>query len=53
MLWGIFAIITILTLVSTSSRPFHYLEDHGGVKPKELLSFVGPKSEISEKLDQN
>ena len=34
-------------------RPFHYPEDHGGVKPKELSPFVGRKSEISEKLDQN
>ena len=34
-------------------RPFHYPEDHGGVKPKELSPFVGPKSKISEKLDQN
>jgi len=34
-------------------RPFHYPEDHGGVKPKELSPFVGPKSEISERLDQN
>ena len=33
--------------------PFHYPEDHGGVKPKELSPFVGPKSNISEKLDQN
>ena len=28
-------------------------EDHGGVKPKELSTFVGLKSKISEKLDQN
>ena len=34
-------------------RPFHYLKDHGGVKPEELSPFVGPKSKISEKLDQN
>ena len=34
-------------------RPFHYPEDHGGVRPKELSPFVGPKSKISEKLDQN
>ena len=33
-------------------RPFHYPEDHGGVKPKELSPFVGPKSKISDKLDQ-
>ena len=29
-------------------RPFHYSEDHGGVKPKELSPFVGPKSKISK-----
>ena len=34
-------------------RLFHYPEDHGGVKPKELSPFVGPKSKISEKLEQN
>ena len=34
-------------------RPFHYLEDHGGVKPKELSPYDGPKFKISEKLDQN
>jgi hypothetical protein len=28
-------------------RPFHYPEDHGGVKSKELSPFVGPKSKIS------
>ena len=35
------------------NRPFHYPEDYGGVKSKELSSFVGPKSKNSEKLDQN
>ena len=30
-----------------------YPEDHGGMKSKELSPFVGPKSKISEKLDQN
>ena len=35
------------------NRPFHYPEDHGGVKPKRLSPFVGPKSKISKKLDQN
>ena len=34
-------------------RPFHYPEDHGGLKPKEVSPFVDPKSKISEKLDQN
>ena len=34
-------------------RPFHYPEDHGGMKSKELSQYVGPKSKISEKLDQN
>ena len=32
---------------------FHHPEDCDGVKPKELSPFVGPKSKISEKLDQN
>jgi hypothetical protein len=32
-------------------RPFHYPKDPGGVMPKELSPFVGPKSKISEKLD--
>ena len=31
-------------------RPFHYPEDHGGVNPKDLSPFVGPKSKILEKL---
>ena len=30
-------------------RPFHYPEDHGGGKPKELSKLLGPKSKISEK----
>ena len=34
-------------------RPFHYPEDHGGVKPNEFSIYVGPKSKISEKFDQN
>ena len=34
-------------------RPFHYPEDHGGVKPKEFSIYLGPKSKISEKTDQN
>ena len=28
----------------TYIRPFHQLEDHGGVRSKELSPFVGPKS---------
>ena len=34
---------------SENLRPFHYPEDHGGVKPKEFSAYVGPKSKISEK----
>ena len=34
------------------TRLFHYSVDPGGVKPKELSPFVGPKSKISDKLDQ-
>ena len=40
-------------LTGMYNRPFHYPEDHGGVKPTELSPFVGSKSKISEKLDQN
>ena len=35
------------------NRLFHYPKDRGGMKPNELSPFVGPKSKISEKLDQN
>ena len=34
-------------------RPFHYPEDHGGMRPKEFPIYVGPKSKISEKKDQS
>jgi hypothetical protein len=35
------------------TKPFHSPKDHGGVIPEEMSPFVGPKSKISEKLDQN
>ena len=33
-------------------RPFHYSEDHGGVKPKELSIFVDPKFKILDFYNQ-
>ena len=43
----------VALIASMFSRPFHYTEDHDGVKPKQKSPFVGPKSKISEKLDKN
>ena len=41
------------TFLAVCTSPFHYPEDHGGVKSKELSLLVGSKSKISEKLNQN